>query len=86
MEHRSYGHVDVFIFKQTLAHCGQGGTGRQRMQHHLPMTKVDALRLPGGSGRVKRCGAAVLIEVREIAPGPEAASKASYSASKKSGV
>jgi len=31
LEHRRYGHVDVFIFKQTLAHCGQGGTGRQRV-------------------------------------------------------
>src|SRR5271156_6386019 len=28
MEHRRYGHVDVFIFEQTLAHCCQGGTGR----------------------------------------------------------
>jgi hypothetical protein len=39
------------------------------MQHQLPVTEVDALRLPGGSGRVERRCAGVLIEVREIAPG-----------------
>jgi hypothetical protein len=33
------------------------------------VTEVDALWPPGGSGRVERRGAGVLIEVRKIAPG-----------------
>jgi len=33
------------------------------------VAEVDALRPPGGSGRVERCRAGVLIEVLEIVPG-----------------
>jgi hypothetical protein len=40
------------------------------------VTEVDALWPPGGSGRVERRGAGVLIEVRKIAPGLGAAASA----------
>ena len=68
MEHRRDGHVDFSLVKPTVPDCSEAGARRQRVQHQLPMTEIDALRLPRGSGRVERCGAGAFIQVREIAP------------------
>src|ERR1700722_7995391 len=68
MEHRGDGHVDVSIVQPPVSYSRQGGAGRQRVQHELPVTEVDALRLPGRSGRVECGGTGAFIQIREIMP------------------
>ena len=67
MEHRGDRHVDAFAVKAAL--LGRHSERREfadRVQNHLPMAEIDALRRPGRPAGVKRRGLRVLVEIGEV--------------------
>ena len=66
VEHRRHRHVNVVAMETAVARrkaiFDEAG---ERMQHHLPMGEIDALRPTGCSRRVEDGRAGVLVEVRE---------------------
>ena len=67
MKHGGDRHVDAFAVKAAL--LGRHSERRKfadRVQHHLPMAEIDALRRSGRSAGVKGRGLRVLVEIGEV--------------------
>jgi hypothetical protein len=66
MKHRRDRHVHVIRPERRVRRVRERTTRRERVEDELPMAVIDALRQPGRSGRIKRRGAGVFVQRREI--------------------
>ncbi len=67
MKHRGDRHVDAFAMKAAL--LGGHSEGREladRVENHLPMAEIDALRRSGRPAGVKGRGLSVLVEIGKV--------------------